>query len=148
MSGDTPKKRILILASKLGYQTRAFADAAKRLGVEVSLGTDRCHKLDDPWGDGAMALHFENPEGSASEIVRETEGRAPDAILALGDRPTATAARAARALGVNGNPPEAVEICRNKLSQREALRRAGLPVPEFFAFALDEDVSAVLVRVS
>ncbi|MFZ0967434.1 MAG: ATP-grasp domain-containing protein, partial [Candidatus Acidiferrales bacterium] len=148
MSGETPNKRVLILASKLGYQTQAFADAAKKLGVEVALGTDRCHKLDDPWGDGAMALHFENPEESASEIVRETQSRAPDAILALGDRPTATAARAAQALALNGNPPDAVEICRNKLSQREALKRAGLPVPDFFAFALDEDASAVLARVS
>jgi biotin carboxylase len=148
MSQDFPPKRVLILASKLGYQTQAFAEAAKRLGVEVSLGTDRCHKLDDPWGDGAMALHFENAEESASEIVQETMGRAPDAILALGDRPTATAARAACALGLVSNPPEAVEICRNKLRQRETLKRAGLCVPEFFAFGLDEDVDAVIARVS
>ena len=33
-------KRILILASKLGYQTRSFAEAARRLGVEVVFGTD------------------------------------------------------------------------------------------------------------
>ena len=138
----------MILASKLGYQTQAFADAAKRLGVEVSLGTDRCHKLDDPWGDGAMALHFENAEESASEIVRETISRAPDAILALGDRPTATAARAACALGLISNTAEAVEICRDKLRQRETLKFAGLPVPDFFAFALDEDITSVLARVS
>ncbi len=148
MNADSTPKRILILASKLGYQTQAFADAAKKLGVEVSLGTDRCHKLDDPWGDGAMALHFENPEESASEIVRETFGHAPDAILALGDRPTATSALAARALGLKGNPPEAVEICRNKLSQRETLKRATLPVPNFFAFSLSEDINSVLARVS
>jgi len=148
MSEDFPPKRILILASKLGYQTRAFADAAKRLGVEVSLGTDRCHKLDDPWGDGARALHFENPEESASEIVRETMGDVPDAIVALGDRATATAARAACALGLISNSPEAVEICRNKLRQRETLKLAGLLVPDFFAFALDEDITSVLTRVS
>jgi biotin carboxylase len=141
-------KRILILASKLGYQTRAFADAAKRLGVEVSLGTDRCHKLDDPWGDGAMALHFENAEQSASEIVQETMLRPPDAILALGDRPTATAARAGCALGLISNSPETVEICRNKLRQRETLKLAGLLVPDFFAFALDEDVNSAAARVS
>ena len=140
-------KRVLILASKLGYQTQAFADAAKRLGVEVSLGTDRCHKLDDPWGDGAMALHFENAEESASKIVRETMGDAPDAIVALGDRTTAAAARAACALGLSSNTAEAVEICRNKLRQRETLKLAGLPVPDFFAFALDEDISSVLTRV-
>jgi biotin carboxylase len=148
MSQDFPPKRILILASKLGYQTEAFADAAKKLGVEVALGTDRCHKLDDPWGDGAMVLHFENPEESANEIVRETVGHAPDSILALGDRPTATAARAACALGLKGNSAEAVEICRNKLRQRETLKRAGLRVPEFFAFGLDEDIDAVIARVS
>jgi biotin carboxylase len=148
MSEDFPPKRILILASKLGYQTRAFADAAKRLGVEVSLGTDRCHKLDDPWGDGARALHFENPEESASEIVRETMGDVPDAIVALGDRATATAARAACALGLISNSPEAVEICRTKLRQRETLKLAGLLVPDFFAFALDEDITSVLTRVS
>ena len=148
MSGESPKKRILILASKLGYQTQAFADAAQRLRVEVLLGTDRCHKLDDPWGDGAMALRFENAEESASEIVQETVLRAPDAILALGDRPTATAARAGCALGLISNSPETVEICRNKLRQRETLKLAGLLVPDFFAFALDEDVNSAAARVS
>jgi biotin carboxylase len=140
-------KRILILASKLGYQTQAFADAAKKLGVEVALGTDRCHKLDDPWGDGAMALDFENAEESASEIVRETISRAPDAIVALGDRPTATAARAARALGLKGNSAAAAEICRNKLRQRETLKAAGLRVPDFFVFGLDDDIDSVMGRV-
>ncbi|HEY4742464.1 MAG TPA: ATP-grasp domain-containing protein [Candidatus Acidoferrales bacterium] len=148
MSADFPQKRILILASKLGYQTRAFADAAKKLGVEVALGTDRCHKLDDPWGDGAMALHFEDAEGAASEIVRETISRPANAILALGDRPTATAARAARALGLKGNSVEAVEICRNKLRQRERLKAAGLRVPDFVAFGLDENIDSVDARVS
>ena len=62
-------KRVLILASKLGYQTRGFAEAAERLGVNVSFGTDRCHKLDDPWGDAALALHFENPREAAQEIA-------------------------------------------------------------------------------
>ena len=34
-------QRLLILATKTGYQTRAFADAARRLGLEVVYGTDR-----------------------------------------------------------------------------------------------------------
>src|SRR5271155_2561491 len=55
----THKKKLLILASKLGYQTRGFAEAAEKLGVEVLFGTDRCHQLENPWGDEALALHFE-----------------------------------------------------------------------------------------
>src|SRR6202046_2780239 len=132
---STSPKRILILASKLGYQTRAFTDAAKKLNLEISFGTDRCHKLEDPWSDGALALHFENPESAAAEIVAQISANRPDAILALGDRPTAAAAHAARALGILANSPESVEICRNKLRQRETLRRAQLTWPVFFVLA-------------
>src|SRR5437879_11767472 len=64
-------KRLLILASKLGYQTRNFAQAAQKLSVEVVFGTDRCHQLDDPWADGALALHFEQPEQAAERIVEQ-----------------------------------------------------------------------------
>jgi len=131
-------KRVLILASKLGYQTRGFADAAEKLGVGVRFGTDRCHKLDDPWGDAALALHFENPREAAQEIVRAFNAgvageKAVDAVLALGDRPTETAAYAAEALGIAGNPPAAAENCRSKLRQRETLRAARVRVPDFFS---------------
>ena len=145
-------RAVLILASKLGYQTRGFAEAAERLGVEVRFATDRCHKLDDPWGDAALALHFENPREAAQEIVRAlSEGaareKAVDAVLALGDRPTVTAAYAAKALGIAGNPPVAVEICRSKLRQRETLRAAGVRVPDFFSFAVSDRLADVVARV-
>src|SRR5215469_1743815 len=143
-----PRKKILILASKLGYQTRGFADAAAKLGVEVQFGTDRCHKLADPWGDGALALNFTLPQKAAVQIDQEVKSMLPDAILALGDRPTATAAYAARMLGLAANDPKAVERCRNKLSQREALRDAGVPVPHFFSFGLCDDIDAILRMVN
>jgi biotin carboxylase len=151
MSADT-KKRLLILASKLGYQSRGFAEAAEKLGVDIIFGTDRCHQLDDPWGDGALPLHFEDPRGAAAEIVRQLRGHlpdalAPDAVLALGDRAAPAAAFAAQMLGLRGNPPEAVVNCCNKLRQREVLRAAGLPVPDFFSFGLREEIAGVLPRV-
>jgi predicted ATP-grasp superfamily ATP-dependent carboligase len=144
---NVSRKKLLILASKLGYQTRGFADAAQSLGVEVHFATDRCHKLDDPWGDGAVPLHFENPQDAAREIVQRFAGDPPDAILALGDRPAPTAACAARALRLTGNDPEAVERCRSKLTQRETLRDAGLPVPKFLSFALNESVGNIITQV-
>jgi biotin carboxylase len=144
----SPTKRILILASKLGYQTRGFAEAAERLGVEAAFGTDRCHQLEDPWADGALPLHFEDPRSAAAEIAQQARNNPPDAILALGDRPTPTAAYAARALGLRGNAPEAVEACRDKLRQREVLRAAGLPVPGFASFSLQEGAEKILPRVN
>jgi biotin carboxylase len=144
---DIARKRLLILASKLGYQTRGFADAAEKLGVDVVFGTDRCHKLDDPWGDSALPLHFEKPREAAEQIAGELHANPPNGIIALGDRPTPTAAFAAAAFDIAGNPPEAVETCRNKLRQRETLAAAGLPVPEFRSFSLAEDFSHAAVHL-
>ena len=139
--------RLLILASKLGYQTRSFAEAARALGVEVVFASDRCHQLEDPWSDGAIALHFDQPEEAARRIVSQSLVRPVDGLVALGDRPTTTAAYAARALGLAYNHPEAVENCRSKLRQHEILREAGLPVPGFFSFRLDKRLERILPRV-
>jgi biotin carboxylase len=139
--------RLLILASKLGYQTRSFAEAARALGVEVVFASDRCHQLEDPWSDGAIALHFDRPEEAARRIVQQSLARPVDGLIALGDRATTTAAYAARALGLAYNHPHAVENCRSKLRQREILREAGLPVPGFFSFRFDKRLERILPRV-
>jgi biotin carboxylase len=145
-------KRVLILASKLGYQTRGFAEAAAKLGIEVRFGTDRCHKLEDPWGDEALALQFEKPRDAAQEIARAfSDGdavseKAIDAVIALGDRPTPTAAYAAETLRIAGNPPVAAENCRSKLRQREVLRAAGIRVPDFFSFVVSDNLADVLAQ--
>jgi biotin carboxylase len=142
---------LILLASKLGYQTRSFAEAAKRLGVTVIIGSDRCHQLDDPWADAAVPLHFYEPENAASHLVGEVQprlgGQKIGAILALGDRQTATAAYAATLLHLTYNSPESVEKCSSKLRQREVLQKAGLPVPDFFSFTLTEQIDSVLQRV-
>jgi len=146
-SPSQPPKRLLILISKLGYQARAFADAARRLGAEVVFATDRCHQLDDPWQDAAIPLHFERSADAAAEIARAATNAPIHAILALGDRPLAAAAHAARSLGLPYNSPESVETARNKFLQRERLSAARVPVPQFFSFALDDDLGPVLPRV-
>jgi biotin carboxylase len=139
--------RLLILASKLGYQTHSFAKAAKTLGVDVVFASDRCHQLEDPWADGAIAVRFDEPEDSARRIVQQSLVRPVDGLIALGDRATATAAYTARALAFPYNTPQAVENCRSKLRQREVLRDTGLPVPGFFSFRLDKRVEKILPRV-
>ena len=112
-------KRVLLLTTTTGYQTRAFVAAAQRMGLEVALGSDRCHVLDDPWQDGALALRFEEPEEAVRAIVEYQRAKPLSAIVALGDRPTPTAARACAALGLAHHPPQAADICRDKYRSRE-----------------------------
>ncbi len=130
------RKRLLLFATKLGYQTRMFNAAAQKLGVDLAFITDRCNRLDDPWNDHAIGVHFENPETAAHSVLQAQRDLPVDGVLALGDRPSPTAAYVARSLGILHNHPASVEACRNKLRMREVLRDAGLPVPPFRSVAL------------
>ena len=53
--------KVLLIAATTGYQVREFADAARRMGLDLVLATDRCHVLDNPWGDDAVPVRFEEP---------------------------------------------------------------------------------------
>lgn len=122
-------KRVLVLATTTGYQTRSFGEAAERLGVELVFATDRCHLIEDPWQDGAVAIRFYDEDASVSSIVESTRTRPIDGILVVGDRPTVIAARVAQALGLPGNPPDAAAAARHKRLTRERLRSSGLLQP-------------------
>jgi biotin carboxylase len=131
--------RVLLVAATTGYQTRSFAAAARRLGIDVTLATDRCHVLEDPWRDNAIPVRFEEPEFAAETLG----GCIVDGIVAVADRPTLVAALTARKLGLRYHSPEAVAACRDKHRMRGIFGAAGLPVPENFRVALDSDAREV-----
>jgi ATP-grasp domain-containing protein/L-aminoacid ligase-like protein len=141
-------KRLLLFTAKLGYQTRSFEDAAGKLGVQLVYVTDRCHQLEDPWGDEAIAVHFESPERAAYSTMEAVRGQEVSGVLALGDRPAAAAAYAARGLGIEYNHPAAVEACRSKLRMREVFRDAGLRVPWFRSFPVTPAPEPSLAGIS
>jgi hypothetical protein len=143
-----PSKRLLLFTAKLGYQTRSFEDAAHKLGVQLVYVTDRCHQMEDPWGDQAIAVHFETPEVAAYTVMEALRGQDISGILALGDRPAAAAAYAARGLGVRYNHPAAVEACRSKLRMKEVFRDTGLSVPWFQNLPIDPAAEPVLLGIS
>ena len=137
---------LVVLASKLGYQTHAFVAAAGKLGVPVLLATDRCHRLEDPWGDQAIPVRFESP-AEAAEAILEAAAGPIRAVLALGDHQVPTAAWLAEKLGLPGLSFQAAQQVSSKARQRQALAAAGLPVPEFHVCRLDADPAEVLRRV-
>ena len=144
------RKRVLVFASKLGYQTRSLDEAARKLAVDILFVTDRCHQLDDPWGDRAIAVHFESPDAAAYAVLEavRADGQAVDGILTFGDRPAVAAAYVARGLALAYNHPVAVEACRSKLRTREVFRDAGLPGPWFRTVALHPPPEPALLGIS
>lgn len=122
---------LLLVAATTGYQTRMFRESALRLGLTVTLATDRCRHLEDPWGDNAVAVRFEDPAGSVEALQTASTERGPfTAVAAVGDRPAFLAAMAAQALGLAFHPPHAVEAANNKHYARQYFQAAGLLQPE------------------
>jgi biotin carboxylase len=140
-------KRVLVLSTTTGYQLRSFGDAARQLGIELVFATDRCHALDDPWRDGAVAIRFHEEDDAVETIVAAAARRPVHGVLAVGDRPVVLAARVAEALGLPGNPPHAARASAHKRLARETLSRAGLRVPEFLPSSTRADVLPLAVRL-
>jgi biotin carboxylase len=141
-------RRVLLLTTTTGYQTRMFAAAGKRLGIELVYATDRCDQIDDPWGDNAIAVRFHEEWRSVDALLKAIELEPVDGVLAVGDRPTVMAAQVARLLNLPGHPPEAAVAARDKRLARERFRAAGLPVPQSFAVPMTIDAATVLPRVT
>jgi biotin carboxylase len=132
-------KHLLLFAATTGYQIRVFADAARRLGVDVTLATDRCHVLEDPWGDHAIAVKFDRVPESL-DVLR---GLHFDGVAAVGDRPAVLAAEAAQMLGLRFHSPQAARACHDKHRARQLFQAAGLRVPQFFRATPADDPRAL-----
>jgi biotin carboxylase len=118
-------KRILLFAATTGYQVRVFADAARAMGLDLVLATDRCHVLENPWGDDAVPIRFEDTAASMDALI----SRGPfDGIVAVGDQPAVAAATVAARLGLRFSPRDAASAAKNKFLAHERFRRAGLNV--------------------
>lgn len=142
------KPRILLVAATTGYQTRMFGDAVRRHGAELVFATDRCHQLDDPWSDDAIAIRFNDEAGSVRAIVDATVDMPIQGVVAVGDRPAVIGALAADAIGVPGHPPAAARVASNKLMTRQCFAKAGLPGPWFKLVAPSVSMKEVVHQVT
>ena len=139
-------KRLLLLFTTTGYNAQDFVEAAHKLGVQVIFGTDRCHILDDPWRDAAIPLRFSKPAKSVESVLNYARKHPIDGLVAIGDKPAVTAAFCGRTLQFPYNSPKAVEVCRNKFHSRRLFAKAGLPVPSFRCYGVQEDPHEIAVR--
>ena len=131
--------RVLVLSATTGYQLRSFGDAADKLGIDLMFATDRCHSLDDPWQDRAVAVRFDDTQASIEVVLAAAGAGRVDGVVAVGDRPVVLAAHLARALGVRGNSPEAADASANKMLARACFAAAGLITPWHLAAPMTDD---------
>jgi biotin carboxylase len=140
--------RVLLLLPTTTYRAKAFMDAALRLGVDVVAASERPSTLESKNPAGLMTLDFFDPERAAARSAEFGKQYPVDAVIPVDEDTAVAAASVARALNLRHNSVEAAEAAKNKHRQRELLARAGVRVPRYWHFSLDEDLSRVAARVS
>jgi biotin carboxylase len=142
-------RRVLLVMRTRTYRAKAFLRAAERVGIDVTVATEREQPLARLTPGTTLALDFSSPR-DAQERVRELAAEYPlEAVVGVDDDTTVIAAQLAAALGLPHNPVEAVKAARYKDVMRLALSEAqGVLSPAFWLLALDEDPTPFATRAS
>ena len=144
-----------------GYEgKRRYYERLARLGARLVIVEEPGHWSESLAGQIAgtrwVATPFSgDPDMDAAAILGalERSGVRADGVLTFWEDSACEAARVAAALGLPGNPPEAVDAARSKVRTRELSARLGLPTPkalrvrsldELFAAAAEVGFPAVV----
>jgi biotin carboxylase len=140
---------LLLLVPTTSYRLEDFRAAARRLGVPLVVGSDRCHKIEDYFGEekDLLSLDYRRPAHAAEQIAEAARRRPIRGIVPASDPTAVIAALAAERLGLPHNPPESARRAANKLAMRVALAGAGVPVPRFRAFPVAEGPARAAAEV-
>jgi biotin carboxylase len=139
--------RILLLLTAHTYRAEAFLAAGERLGIEVTTAVHTPHSLAIPPGV-TLGLDYEEVETAVTAIIDYAQSHPLNAILAVDDSGTLLAAKAAAALNLPHNNPDAALAARDKLIMRTMLQAGGCRTPHFRRFTLADDPAQIAQNVS
>jgi biotin carboxylase len=140
--------RVLLLLPTTTYRTKAFIDAALRIGVDVVAASERPSTLESKNPSGLVTLDFLDPHIAAQQASKFAEQFTVDAVIPVDEDTAVIAAAVAQAMGLKHNSPESVQTAKNKYLMRACLDHAGVRVPKYWRFSLDDDVAEVASRVT
>ena len=133
---------MLLLVPATSYRASDFLDAARRLGVEVVVGSNHRQVLEEFSRGRIMTLGFEAIEESVSEIVAHARRYPIAAIVGTDEETILLAATASMALGLPHNSTESVIAAHDKYRFRRVLAQAGIRSTWFRLVSLQEDLAA------
>ena len=118
-------------------------EAALRLGVDLTVASERPSTFEASRPDALLTLDFAHPDHATEQARAFATRHRVDAVLGVDDDTVVVAAKVGLALGLGGNAVAAVEAARDKHRQRELMAQRGVPVPRFQLHRLDEDLEGI-----
>ena len=135
--------RLLLLLPTTTYRTAAFVEAARQIGVELTVASEEPSALQATSLGGLITLPLNDPQRSATEAFLFAQRYPLAAVVGVDDDTAIVAAVIAQRLGLKGNPVHAMQAARDKHQQRELLARAGVPIPRFMLRGLNEEPAEI-----
>lgn len=117
-------------------------EAARRLDIEVVVGSNHQPFLTESWGRHTLSLAFSPLGEGVARILEYSHRFALQAIIGTDDETALLAAAASRVLRLLHNDPQSVAITRDKYRFRQVLAQSGLRSPWFRRISPDEDLDA------
>jgi biotin carboxylase len=148
MMNSAKPVRVLLVMRTGTYRAKAFLKAAARVGVSVTVATEREQPLARLARGASIALDFGDPRHAAAQVTEFAAEYPLGAVVGVDDDTTVLAAQLAQALGLPHNRIEAVKAARYKDVMRLALGEAeDVLSPLFWVFGTDEDPRSLANRV-
>src|SRR2546430_15047248 len=124
--------RLLLLLPTVTYRTVAFVEAARRLGVEVTVASERPSTFEQANPTGLVTLDFADPARAAGQARAFAHTHLVHGVVAVGDDTAVGAAPLAGGVGLPGEPGAAGAAARGNDPPPAPLapaRRAPPPPP-------------------
>ena len=140
--------RLLLLLPTVTYRTVAFVEAARRLGIEVTVASERPSTFERANPTGLVTLDFADPAHAAAQARAFARAHPVHGVVAVDDDTAVVAAAIAQELGLRGNPVAAARAARDKHQQRQMLAAAAVAVPRFELLTIAADPERVAGRAA
>ncbi len=147
----TSSPRLLLLLPTTTYRTAAFVEAARRLGVALTVASDQPSTFESSQPAGLLTLDFAHLDRAAEQAAVFAREHPIAGVVGVDDDTAVLAAviveRLSAAGELKGNPVTAALAARDKHRQRVLLAEHGVPAPAFELHALEEDPAGLAHRV-
>src|SRR6266550_1065997 len=124
--------RLLLLLPTVTYRTVAFVEAARRLGADLTVASERPSTFERANPTGLVTLDFADPTHAAAQAREFARAHPVHGVVAVDDDTAVVAAAAAR----------------DKHQQRQLLATAGVAVPRYELLTIAADPEKVASGVS